>query len=222
MKKRLGENDQNSINNGRILPLDGAFLDGLQALSPAKALEKVLNHPDCPRLIQSLSSEDFFFLIHKIGVDESLALLKLATLDQWQYVLDVESWQGDRLELHHTGQWMLRLLRADPERFTQWLFSEGQGLAYYFLYRSIAVEAKDEDEEIQDVGPEFFTIDDFFYIRPLQEDQREIIEALIRSMAQQDTLKYQALLKGLAGILPAELEEDMYRMRNVRLAEHGF
>jgi hypothetical protein len=222
LNKRQRKNDQNSINNGRILPLDGAFLDGLRTLSPAKALERVLNHPDCPRLIQTMSSEDFFFLIHKIGIDESLALLRLATLDQWQYVLDVETWQGDRLELNHTGQWIARLLRADPERFTQWLFSEGQGLAYYFLYGSIDVEVTDEDEAIQDLGPDFFTPDDFFYIRPLKEDQREIIEALIRAMARQDTLKYQALLTGLAGILPAELEEDMYRMRNVRLAEHGF
>jgi len=210
------------MNNSRILPLDGAFLDGLQSLSADKALERVLNHPDCPRLIQTMSSEDFFFLIHKIGVGESLELLKLATLDQWQYVLDVESWQGDRLALNRTGQWMSHLLAADPERFTKWLFSDGQGLAYYFLYRSIAVEVRDEDQEIHDVGPEFFTVDDFFYVRPLQESQREIIETLIRTMAREDTLKYQALLTGLAGVLPAELEEDMYRMRNVRLAEHGF
>ena len=84
------------------------------------------------------------------------------------------------------------------------------------------MEVRDEDQEIHDVGPEFFTVDDFFYVRPLQENQREIIENLIRTMAREDTLKYQALLTGLAGVLPAELEEDMYRLKNVRLAEHGF
>jgi len=222
LKKRPQENDQNSTNIMGILPLDGAFLDGIQALSPGKALEKVLNHPDSFRLIQTMSSEDLYFLIHKIGVDESLELLKLATLDQWQYMLDVETWRGDRLELDRAGQWINRLLTADPERLTKWLFSDGQWLAYYFLYRSIAVEVRDEDQEIHDVGPEFFTVDDFFYIRPLKENQREIIEKLIRSMAREDTPKYQAFLTGLAGVLPAELEEEMYRLKNVRLAEHGF
>jgi hypothetical protein len=222
LKKRPQEIDQKSTKPIGILPLDGAFLDGLQALSPSKALEKVLNHPDSPRLIQTMSSEDFFFLINKIGVDESLELLRLATLDQWQYALDVETWQGDRMELDRTGQWMIRLLTADPERFTKWLFSDGQGVAFYFLYRSIAVEVRDEDQEIHNVGPEFFTVDDFFYVRPLKDDQREIIEKLIRSMVREDPVKYQAVLTGLAGVLPAELEEDMYRMRNVRLAEHGF
>ncbi|MCF8129127.1 MAG: cytochrome P450 [Deltaproteobacteria bacterium] len=222
MKKRPQENDQNSTKIMGILPLDGAFLDGIHALSAGKALEKVLNHPDSLRLIQTMSSEDLYFLIHKIGVDESLELLKLATLDQWQYMLDVETWRGDRLELDRAGQWINRLLTADPERLTKWLFSGGQRLAYYFLYRSIAVEVRDEDQEIHDVGPEFFTVDDFFYIRPLNENQREIIEKLIRSMAREDTPKYQAVLSGLAGVLPAEFEEEMYRLKNVRLAEHGF
>jgi hypothetical protein len=204
------------------LPLDGAFLDSLHTLSGRKALDRVSNHPDPPRLIKSMSSEDFFWLIKKVGADGSLKLLKLASTDQWQYILDVESWQKDRLELNRTGQWMQRLLTADSERFTQWLISDGQGLAYYYLYRSIVVEVRNEDEEIFEAGPEFFTIDGFFYIRPIQEDQRETIEALLRTMAHEDTLKYQALLTGVAGVLPAELEEDMYRIRNVRLAEHGF
>jgi len=41
-------------------------------------------------------------------------------------------------------------------------------------------------------------------------------------MADEDYTRYQALILGLAGVLPAELEEEMYRLRNVRLAEHGF
>ena len=222
MKKRPGGNDQATENSHGILPLDGAFLDGLHAFSGKKALDRVSNHPDPPRLIKSMSCEDFFWLIKKVGEDQSLELMKLATLDQWQYILDVEPWQKDRLELNRMGKWIKRLLTADPERFTQWLFSDGQGLAYYYLSQSIVVEVRNEDEEVFEAGPEFFTIDGFFYIRPVQEDQRETIEALLRTIAQEDTLKYQALVTGVAGVLPAELEEDMYRIRNVRLAEHGF
>ena len=222
LEKRPQLNDQDVRDSHGLLPLDGAFFDSLHGLSGDKAFEKVMNHPDCSRLIQTISSEDFFWLTHKVGADRSLELLKLASLDQWQYILDVDSWQKDRLELNRTGQWMQRLLAADPERFTKWLISDQQGLVYYYLFRSIVVEVKNEDEEMFEAGPGFFTIDGFFYIRPIREDQRETIEALLRTFAQEDTLKYQALLIGLAGVLPAELEEDMYRMRNVRLAEHGF
>ncbi|OQY49212.1 MAG: hypothetical protein B6240_03890 [Desulfobacteraceae bacterium 4572_87] len=222
MENRPVGSDQNSENSYGVLPLDGAFFDGLYELSGDKALEKVLNHPDCPRLIQTLSSEDFFWLIQTVGMDGSLELLKLASPDQWQYLMDVDTWRKDRLELNHVGQWMQQLLRADPERFMQWLISDQQGLLYYYLFRSIVVEVKNEDEEMFEAGPEFFTLDGFFYICPIRKDQRETIEVLLRTLAQEDKLKYQALLIGLAGVLPAELEEDLYRMRNVRLAEHGF
>jgi hypothetical protein len=222
LEKRLKGNDQGIGNNQGALPLDGAFFDSLNGLSGDKALAKVLNHPDSTRLIRTMSGEDYFWLIKKVGADGSLELLKLASQDQWQYIFDVDSWQKDRLELNRTGQWMQRLLTADPERFIKWLISDQEGLVYYYLYRNIMVEVKNEDEELFEAGPESFTIDGFFYIRPIQEGRRETIEALLRTIARENTVIYQALLTGLAGILPAELEEDMYRMRNIRLAEHGF
>ena len=204
-----------------VLPLDAVFLDGLHPLSGKKALDRVLNHPDPPRLVKSMSSEDFLWLVKKVGADESLQLLEMASLDQWQYILDVESWQKDRLDLDRTDQWIWRLAMADPRRLVEWFYSDGQALAYYYLYRSIVVEVK-EDDGVFDFGPEFFTLDGFFYIRAMRENQRGTIEKILRTMADQDLLKYQALLTGLAGVLPAESEEDMYRMRGIRLAEHGF
>jgi hypothetical protein len=48
------------------------------------------------------------------------------------------------------------------------------------------------------------------------------LENIIREMARTDNVRYQAFLTSLAGVLPAEMEEDMFRLRNVRLAEHGF
>lgn len=137
LEKRVQLNGPDNGKSHGFLPLDGAFLDGLYALSDREALDRISDHPDPPRLIKSLSSEDFFWLIKKVGVDESLELLKSASTDQWQYILDVESWQKDRLELNRTGQWMRRLLTADPERFTQWLFSVGRGLASccFFVFK---------------------------------------------------------------------------------------
>jgi len=48
------------------------------------------------------------------------------------------------------------------------------------------------------------------------------VEGILKTMAGEDLLKYHSLLTGLAGVLPADLKEDMYRLRNVRIAEHGF
>jgi hypothetical protein len=41
-------------------------------------------------------------------------------------------------------------------------------------------------------------------------------------MANENYNRYQALLLGLAGVIPAEVEEELYRLRSVRLAEDGY
>jgi len=150
-----------------------------------------------------------------------MQLLKLASLRQWQYLLDLELWEKDRLDLTHAFQWLQRLQRSDPGRLTMWLFTDGQALAYLYLFRNVHVEIRDEDETY-DLEEGFITLDGLFYIKVLKENQRETVEGILRTMAGEDLLKYHSLLTGLAGVLPADLEEDMYRLRNVRIAEHGF
>jgi len=79
-----------------------------------------------------------------------------------------------------------------------------------------------EGDEVLDLPNEFFTVDGVFYIRVAETRYRDTIEDMIKRMALEDSSRYQALLLGLAGVLPAETEEELYRLRNVRLAEHGF
>ena len=56
----------------------------------------------------------------------------------------------------------------------------------------------------------------------MDKKHKEAIERILRTMSHEDFDLYHAFLLGLSGMLPAELEEGMYRQRNVRLAEHGF
>jgi len=218
-KLRQGRSSDEGDNSG-IQAYDVSILKDLYALSGTEVMDRILEHPDPPGLIEGLPSEDFFWLIKRVGED-SMQLLKLASLRQWQYLLDLELWEKDRLDLTHAFQWLQRLQRSDPERLTRWLFTDGHALAYFYLFRSMHVEIRDEDEAY-DLEEGFFTLDGLFYIKVLKEGQRETVEGILRTMANEDLLKYHSLLTGLAGVLPAELEEDMYRLRNVRIAEHGF
>lgn len=197
------------------------ILADLRTLSEKEVLNLILEHPTPRELVQGLPSGDFFWLMKKVGEDGARELLRLASTLQWQYVLDLELWRKDRLDLEETSSWLGRLLLADPERLVSWLFEEGQALAYFYLFRSIEVVIRDEDEAY-DLDEGFVTLDGLFYIKVNDPARMETIEGILRTMADADFLKYQAVLTGLAGVLPAELEEDMYRMKAVRLAEHGF
>lgn len=198
------------------------LLRELHALPSVKALNRILELENPRRFVQELPSEDLFWLIKKIGEDDCLPLLELASVDQWQYLLDLEIWRKDRLDLSRTSLWMKRLQMADPRRLVRWLLSEGEALVHYHLFKSVEVVVIDKEDEFFHIPDGFFTIDGVFHIKVLDPEHQETIENILRVMASEDLNRYQALLLGLAGVLPAEMEEEMYRLRNVRLAEHSF
>ena len=54
------------------------------------------------------------------------------------------------------------------------------------------------------------------------EHRKELLSTLIRRLADYDHVTYQKVLLEASSIIPAESEEETYRLRNVRLAEKGF
>ncbi len=218
------------INDGSI-PLDekdqrpadkAEIIQEILAFSGEKILEKIMENDNPQFLVRILPQEDFYWLVKKAGEDECLPLLKMASDDQKQYLLDLEFWEKDRLDLEKASVWLGRLLQADPEGLVRWLFSKGEPLAYYYLFNKVQVEIKSEDDDHYDFGDNFFTLDGLFYVSVPDEEGKESIVNTLRAMASADLDSYQTLLANLAGVIPAELEEDMYRLKGVRLAEHGF
>ena len=84
---------------------------------------------------------------------------------------------------------------------------------------------------------DYITIDDKFYFRfphkPRQMDEDlpeqrenqeawELIEKMVKAVAQMDLSVYHGLLLETASTLPAEIEEEQFRLKNLRLAEKGF
>ena len=209
----LDAGDSGSLSReilGKILPLSGS-----------EALNRILDYVNAGQIVRDISRVDLFWLIKKIGEDDSLPLLRLASYDQWQYMMDMELWHRDRIVMEETFQWLERFLNADPERLAQWLYSEdGNLLAHYFFNNMLEVKIKEEQDYIPPDG--FFTFDDIYYISILDKEKEEVMEQMLRQLSSEDYNRFQALLLGLAGVIPAEVEEEMYRLKNVRMAEDGY
>lgn len=202
-------------------PFDDGSLRDLHTLSQKEILDRILAHPAPRRLIQGLPCEDLFWLVKKVGEEGYLQLLRLATAEQWQYILDLELWHKDRMDMAAASLWLGRLQSAAPGRLTEWLLTDGRALAYYYLSRNIEVEVRDPDDT-DDLDEGFMTLDSLFYVKVKDPERKKTIENILRSVADSDLGKYRSLLSSLGAVLPAEMEEDMYRLKNVRLAEHGF
>ena len=208
-------------------------------LPPEKAVERILNASQPTALVHSFPEEDFYLLIQDIGRQDSLPILSLATDKQWEYLLDIDLWVKDRINIKSLTTWLDLLNRADPKRCINWMVDRKTDLLEYYLHNNIEVKLREHDQDPGEFGDEFFTHDNIYYVRlhksPLivdpedgealdieEEQQQEFITQLIAGLADFDHIKYQKILLEAANVIPAETEEEAYRRRNVRLAEKGF
>jgi hypothetical protein len=196
--------------------------EALTRLSGKEVLDRVVSMPDPKGFVQGLSHEDFYWLVKKIGPDDCIPLLELASRPHWQYILDLEIWKRDELDSSSFLPWLDRLRQADCTALVKWLFSEAEYLAYHQFHKNLDVVVVSDKDDLYDIPEGFFTLDGTIYFRSRDPAYSETLQDIVKAMAAEDFLKYQSLFLGLTGFAPAELEEEMYRLRNVRLAEHGF
>jgi Family of unknown function (DUF6178) len=201
------------------------------AMTPEQALQAITEHPHPVTLVQSMAEEDLYFLVHHIGAEDALPVLGLASNEQWEYLMDLEGWHGDHMASHSVTQWLQRLLKADGDRFTYWITGEKKDDLAFYLFRNIQLHIREFDQDPGEIGDDFFTEDQTYYVRlrpypagqkPLQEERDLFVKDLLGRIAVFDYIHYRNLLLESSALVPAEAEEELYRLRNVRLAEKGF
>jgi hypothetical protein len=212
---------QSAVDEKGLVPGAPEAAKEILSLSGSVALDRILSLENPEEFVRSMAHVDFYWVIKKIGEEDALPILQMASSEQLGFLLDLELWKKDRLDLRQASDWMGRLLQADPDRLVAWLLSDGEYFTYYFLSKMLQVEFKTKDE-MHDVEEGFITLDGIHYLRILDPEHEEVLRNLLQHLASKDYQRYQAILMGLSGVAPAEVEEEMYRRRNVRLAEDGF
>lgn len=210
------------------------------ALSPDKALTRIFEAAHPAALVHSFPESDFYFLINDIGIHDALEILALASDRQWEYILDIELWEKDRIDLNSATKWLDTLFQSAPARFVKWAVEKKTEFIEYYLYKNIKVAVREHDEDPSDLGKDLITFDDVFYIRITddyyehdqtapdsdeveeREKREEFIKSLLEKIAGFDFGKFRDILFETMTVLPAEMEEEFYRLRNVRLEEKGF
>jgi hypothetical protein len=229
----MSKKPQNSKTLQRVLELQERRRKILE-LPPEKALDRILDDPQPAALVHSFPEQDFYLLVNEIGPEDSLPLLSLATNKQWEHIVDLETWQKDRLDPKAVTRWLSLLLEADAKRFFRWFLEEKLEFIELYLFRNIEVRIREHDQDPSDFGDDYFTLDDTYYFKfidiPAETESEKLNDAqrralltyITQSLASYDHQAFQGVLLEAAHIIPAETEEDCYRWRSVRLAEKGF
>lgn len=201
------------------------------------ALSMILDSPAPASLIQSFPDQDLYYLMHKIGPYDFIPVLSLATSDQWEYMMDMDVWQEDRLDVPTMTKIFDLLFQADPQRLLRWIITEKPDFYEFYLLKNMDITVREHDDPPPADYDDYITLDDKFYFRfpdkprlsddqmPVPDDNQaawELIETMLKSLAEMDLSVLHSLLLETKAVLPAETEEEQFRLKNLRLAEKGF
>jgi Family of unknown function (DUF6178) len=210
------------------------------ALPAEEAMDVILSARQPAALVHSIAETDLFFMVQDIGPDDCLPLLELASNAQWDFILDMATWKGDRIEIRSLTRWLNLRFMANPDRFLRWAQNEEIEFIEWYLFRNIQIRVLETDEEPADIPDAFMTIDNMVYFRFLpesvdmvssedetdasdtDEERYTFITSFLEKLYSEDPIQYQNIMLEAQTILSAETEEEAWRIRNIRMAEKGF
>lgn len=232
MNSRLPEHKRTNMEN-RARKLARKRKQVLKSHSD-RAVDRILEDDRPAELIQSFPDQDLYMLMHTVGQDDFVPVLSLAASEQWEYILDMDTWQDDRLDVTAMTTLLDLLFRADPQRLMRWMVKEKPEVVAFYLSKHLQIIVREHDEMPPD-DETFITFDDKFYFKFPYVDQeesekeqryaetaKELILHMFQSIAEMDLSVFHGLLLETQSILGAETEEEQYRLKNARLSEKGF
>ncbi len=178
------------------------------------------DHPE--PLLQQLPELEVFLTVKEIGEKDCLELISLTTPEQFQYLLDLDFWKRDQLDLDKVLHWMEILLESGEKKVTQFIHATDPEFISLLMKKFVHVTILDGEhlEEMERIP--FFTLDQFYFVDFRGWRAREVFEPFLRILYPIDGEGYRKLMESLVYEFGSELEETGYRLRNSRLNDYGF
>lgn len=211
-----------STSNPPIAAKSGEM--AILAAKPADRAELILDSGRAASLVPAMPPEELLFTMRASTREEAVGLLSHATTTQARFILDVEIWQGEEVDVDRAGRMLELIDDCGVSRLERWL----PGLEVTDLAsltgRLVASSFADEDgmpERDDGEDESSFTLDGT-HIFTARSDQADRVRRLITVLRSVDHDKFLHLAEILASGYNAEDEEEAARFRRVRLAERGF
>ena len=174
------------------------------------------------QLVQWLPELEIYLTVHEVGAKDALDLISLTTPEQFQYLIDLDSWKKDDLDPDKVLRWMEILLETGEKKVIQFIRSADPELIALIAKKFLRVTVLEgEPLEINDRIPPF-TLDQYYFIHFLKKETRAVFQPLLQTLYRVNPDAYRKLMEALLIELDTELEETGYRLRNGRLADYGF
>jgi hypothetical protein len=204
-----------------ILPVDKQL--GIVLGARGKERLRYIFFSENPKeLVQRLPELEIFLTVKEVGRSDVIDLVYLTTPEQFLYLLDLDFWKKDQLDLEKMVRWVEILLESGEERVVEFIRSSDPDFLCLLLIKFLHItKLEGEPTELMDRNLPF-TLDREYFITFRKAEVRPVFQPFLEILCRYDTHLYRRLMEALLGELESDIEETGYRFRNARLADYGF
>lgn len=200
-------------------------------LSPRDRLELLLHAPKPMPLVRSLPDFELYLTVREVGPAEAEPLLALASAEQLEHVVDLESWRGDRFDADRSGAWAALFLEAGEPTLRRFLRKADDETLVLLFQKWLRVHPLEIDHEeptkghgLTEAGDErgFLSPDGAHLFSPTIPEHAPAARRFAEILYLDDQERYLGIVHAAKFELPSEMEERALQFRTSRLEEHGF
>ena len=199
-------------------------LEFLYGLPARQKRDLILSAPEAERLVQSFAPETLFYTLKEIGVADAGDLLSLAVPEQIRSLFDLDCWDKDRPNLGRMREWIEAISEAGRKRMAEGLMELDLELVSLLLRQYIRVHRLADPQDSPDAPSDrFVQFDENYLIEFIRHDaiHAHILDFL-EEIFERDYNYFTGLMDEIYWGVEAELEEQAYQFRSLRLADQGF
>ncbi len=200
-------------------------------LAPRDRLELLLHAPKPMPLVRSLPDFELYLTVREVGPLDAEPLLALASAEQLEHVVDLESWRGDRFDADRSGAWAALFLEAGEPTLRRFLRKADDETLILLFQKWLRVHPLDIDHEeptkghgLTEAGDErgFLSPDGAHLFSPTIPEHAPAARRFAEILYLDDQERYLGIVHAAKFELPSEIEERALQFRTSRLEEHGF
>ncbi len=186
--------------------------------------DAIISEPDAAQLVPSLPVQELYYAIKEVGLADAAELVALATPEQVQGFVDLDTWERDHLDERRVDAWLETLADAGYEKLGAVVDELDPEVIALWLQRQARIYDLSIEETPQEPEGHFYPTPDRFYLLDILPggEEGKALERILDWLYRYDLELGRRIMMAAKWELGSDLEEHAYRWRQGRMADLGY
>ncbi len=189
-----------------------------------KRIEIIMLAENSRELVQALPEEEVYWTVKERGAADCLAIISRTNHEQFQYMIDLDCWNKDCLDIKNLTTWYGLLSRCNESKVLEWLSkADDEFLVSSFkkYMKVFKIESESDISEEYDNMPSA-TLDGVNFFKFSDDEAGLFMMPILNVLYEHNNARFYSLIEGVIWDFEIEAEDTAFRWRQSRMSEKGF